>query len=554
VPTITLNKDVFERLVGKKLPLDRLKDRISMLGTDLEGIEGDKIHVEIFPNRPDLLSEQGFARAFAAFIGARPGLRKYDVKRSGEKVIVDKAVAGIRPSTACAIVKGLRLDHERIREIIQIQEKLHVTFCRNRKKAAIGIYPLEKIRMPIRYTALRPQDIRFRPLEGAREMTGLEVLDKHPAGKEYAHLLDGLDRFPAFLDDAGKVLSMPPIINSHDVGKVIEGTKDVFVECSGSDLRVLQRCLAMVVTALADMGGSIHSMDVVYDGKPVTTPDLSPRKMKLDLAYANRLLGLSLKAAEAGKLLERMGFGWEKGSVLIPAWRADILHQADLVEDIAIAYGYENFEEILPAFATIGAEDPFEAFRHRVARLMAGLGLLETSTYHLIDKEVQTTWMGHAIEAIQIVDPVSLEYNSLRAWMIPSLLAVLRENKHHEYPQRIYEMGAVFRRETGGETGIAEAVRLCALSSHAQADFTEMRQVLDYLLRALDLPYTVEEAEHASFLPGRVARVSVAGKKVAYVGELHPAALARFGLEMPTCALELNLTELFGLLEKHQGR
>ena len=152
MPVVNLNKEVFEKLVGKKLPLSELKDRISMLGTDLESI-GEEIEVEVFPNRPDMLSEQGFARAFSSFIGVKKGLKKYKVTKSGEKLIVDTSVTNVRPYTACAIVKGLTLNEERIREIIQIQEKLHISYGRNRKKAAIGIYPMEKIKFPINYLA-----------------------------------------------------------------------------------------------------------------------------------------------------------------------------------------------------------------------------------------------------------------------------------------------------------------------------------------------------------------------------------------------------------------
>ena len=128
MPTITLSKKMLEELSGKKLPLNELKDRISMLGTDLESIEGDEIIVEVFPNRPDMLSAQGFARAFSSFIGVKQGLRKYEVRKSGEKVIIDPSVKEVRPFTACAIVKGLKFDDEKIKEVIQIQEKLHITF------------------------------------------------------------------------------------------------------------------------------------------------------------------------------------------------------------------------------------------------------------------------------------------------------------------------------------------------------------------------------------------------------------------------------------------
>ena len=179
MPTVTLNKTVFEQLVGKELPLEELKDRISMLGTDLEKIEGEEIQVEIFPNRPDLLSEQGFARAFSSFINVKTGLRNYKVEESNEKVIIEESVNGVRTFTACAIIKNMQLDEEKIREIIQIQEKLHVTYGRNRKKAAIGVYPLEKIKFPVIYKADLPEKIKFQPLEVDYEMTAQQILENH---------------------------------------------------------------------------------------------------------------------------------------------------------------------------------------------------------------------------------------------------------------------------------------------------------------------------------------------------------------------------------------
>jgi len=90
MPTITLNRKIFENLVGKKLPTEKLKDRISMLGTDLEDVNEKEIIVEVFPNRPDMLSVQGLARAFSSFINVKTGLRQYKIERSNEKMIVDK--------------------------------------------------------------------------------------------------------------------------------------------------------------------------------------------------------------------------------------------------------------------------------------------------------------------------------------------------------------------------------------------------------------------------------------------------------------------------------
>ena len=242
MPTVKLNKTVFEKLVGKKLPIEKLKDRISMLGTDLEDIEGNEITVEIFPNRPDMLSEQGFARAFSSFMGIKTGLRKYKVNKSKYEVNIDKSVKDIRPYTACAVVKNLKLNDEKIREIIQIQEKLHVTLLRNRKKGAIGIYPMEEIKFPIDYLALKPREIKFQPLESKKELNGLQILQQHPTGREYAYLLEGKKLYPIFRDANKEILSMPPIINSEKTGKVSEKTKEVFIEVSGFELETQKKC------------------------------------------------------------------------------------------------------------------------------------------------------------------------------------------------------------------------------------------------------------------------------------------------------------------------
>ncbi|MFC1649079.1 phenylalanine--tRNA ligase subunit beta [Nanoarchaeota archaeon] len=342
MPTITLNKAVLLKRVGK-LSDEKLKYYISYLGTDLDNVEGNEIIVEVFPNRPDLLSEQGFARALSSFIGKTKGLSKFDVKKSGEKVIIEPSVNKVRPFTACAIVKNLKFTDEKIIEIINVQEKLHLTFGRNRRKVAIGIYPMEKIKTPIYYRALQPNDIRFVPLESWEEMSGNIILEKHPKGREYAHLLEGQDKYPVFMDADEKVLSMPPIINSHDVGKIGKKTKDVFIECSGHDLKTLQMALNMLVTTLADMGGKVYSMDLMYGNKKVVTPNLKPWTIKVDVDYVNKKLGLELNKTQIKELLGKMGYGYEKEKALVPAYRADIMHQIDIVEDIAIAYGYDNF-------------------------------------------------------------------------------------------------------------------------------------------------------------------------------------------------------------------
>jgi phenylalanyl-tRNA synthetase beta chain len=549
MPTVKLNKGVFQKLVGRELSDDELREQIPMIGTDLEGIDGDEISVEIFPNRPDMLSEQGFARAFSSFIGVKPGLRKYDVKSSGSRVVIDRSVQDVRPFTACAIVRNIGFNDERIREIIQVQEKLHMTFGRNRKKLAIGIYPLEKIKLPIRYFAEDPNKVRFQPLDFPGEITALQVLSQHPTGREYAHLLEGKDRFPFFADAGGSILSMPPIINSHSTGKVSEETREVFIECSGFDFNTCNICLNIIVTALADMGGEIFSMDLDFPDGRKTTPDLDPRKMKLDVPFINRLLGLHLSEQIMVGLLARMGYGFDMGFVLVPAYRADILHMVDLAEDVAVAYGYGRFEPDIPRVATIGSESGIEVLKRKVAEVLVGLGLIETSSYNLSNADDQNLKMGTNLSLVELESAVNADYNVLRAWMLPSLMNVLSDNKSKEYPQHIFESNACFALDESSDTGVGEFTRLAVALCGPDSDFTRIKQVLDFLMSSLGAKYGSREADHPSFIPGRVARISVAGVDIAYLGEVHPQVLAEWGIEMPVAAFELNITEMSRILK-----
>ncbi|MBN4049210.1 phenylalanine--tRNA ligase subunit beta [archaeon AH-315-M20] len=548
MPTININRKVFEHYVGKKLPIDKLKDRISYLGTDLEDVNDREIVVEIFPDRPDMLSVQGFARAFSSFIGVKTGLRKYKVEHSKEKMIVDSSVANVRPYTACAIVKDMHFDDEKIKEVIDIQEKLHITYGRNRRKVAIGIYPFEKIKTPITFLAQNPKDIVFQPLEFPRKINALQILKQHPAGKDYGHLLEGKEKFPVFRDANNEILSIPPIINSHKTGKINEKTKDVFIECSGFDFEVMKRCLNMIVCALYEMGSKVYSMDLIYGNKKFVTPDLKPEKMKVDIAYINKWLGLDLKENEIKKLFERMGYDYRNKKVLIPAYRADIIHQVDLAEDIATAYGYENVESLIPHVATIAEENKFEIFKNKVADLLVGLGFLETSTYNLTNKEFQCKKMNAEIPLIELANSISSDYNILRAWIMPSLIEILSNNKHYEYPQKIFTIGNIFKKNNKFETNVEENERLATAIASGNTDYTEIRQVLDYLFRSLGLKYEVNVVEHGSFIDGRVGRVNVKGKNVAYVGEISPIVLENWELENPVTAFELNLTELFEVI------
>lgn len=543
---VKFNKKIFEKEIGK---LDEvMQNKIAMFGTTVEQISENEIEIEVNPNRPDLLSYQGFRRSFLNFTEKDKGLKRYDLKKPEKdyEVIVDSSVKEVRPYTACAIVKKLNLDNEKIKELIDIQEKLHFTVGRKRRKLAVGIYPLEKIKLPITYAALEPDKIKFIPLEANKEMSGLEILQRHPTGRDYAHLLAGKSKFPVFIDADKNILSMPPIINSQLTGKITEKTKEVFVECSGFDMWILEKCLNIIVTSLAEIGGEIYQMKV----SSKTTPDLKTEKRKISFENINNLLGLNLNEKQIKKFLEKMGHNYLDKEVETPSWRVDILHEVDLIEDIAIAYGYDNFVPEMPQISTIGQENSKEIIKKKISEILSGLNMLEISNYHLTNKKDQFEKIGISEKQEKNfieVEESKTDYNILRKDLTHYLLKTFSENTDSEYPQRIFETGRVF--ELNASKKIIEKEKLSV--ALVPGNFTEIKQVLFHLFNMLGLNVALKEPERfpVHFIDGRVAEISLEnGQSIGYLGEIHPKILKNWKIKMPMALFEIELEEIFNKL------
>ena len=538
---VNLNKADLKKIIGN-VEDEKIDEILSMFGTAVESISKEKVEVEVAPNRPDMLSQQGLIRALKSYTEKETGLKKYKIlpPQKNYKVKISSSVKSIRPCTACAIVKNLSFNDEKIKEIIDIQEKLHTTIGRNRKKVAIGIYPLEKITLPITYTAKKPEQIKFIPLDAEKEMTARQILQKHPTGRDYAHLLEPYNLYPLFIDAKSSILSMPPIINSNETGRITEQTNELFVECSGHNQETLNKVLNIIITTLADQGGQVYQMKI----NNITTPDLSPEKMKISLDNINKLLGLDLKESALQKLLQKMGYNYSKGKVEIPAWRTDILHEVDIAEDVAIAYGYDKLTPQIPKVATIAQESPESKLKTKISEILIGLGLLEISSYHLIKKdEAELMSLQNKIE----LQDSKTEYKILRPSLLIPALRILAENKDHEYPQKLFESGIVFSPNPEKETGIQENQNLLIIS--APGNFTELKQILDYLTKMLAISYAIEESTHPSLIEGRTASIKINNQEVGYLGELHPGTLKKWGVKMPASVLEISLEEIFNILK-----
>jgi len=554
VPVITVNKDDFCNLLGKDMSMEDIENRLPMIGVSWEGIEGNEFSVEVNPNRPDMLSVEGLARAFSSFMNIKTGLREYKTEKSIYLVSVDSSTKDVRPFIVCAVVTDLTLTDELIKSLMQIQEKLHLTHCRKRCKAAIGIHDLDKIKFPANYTT-KEKSFKFIPLGEKEEMTLDEILGKTSKGKDYGYVIKDRERYPILIDSDDKVMAMPPIINSiHTM--IDENTKNLFIDVTGTDEKTINEVLNIVVTALADRDGMINAVKVKYPSGIIETPNLKKMMMNLEVAYVNKLLGLNLSIYEMIEYLQKMGLDAievnKNLQVLIPCYRTDIMHAMDLVEEIAIGYGYDRFEPKIPNISTIGEENELESFTKKLRSFLVGYGLQEVITFMLTNKENSYKKMlMKEKDLIKMANPKTEDYSIIRSWLLPSLIEILWKNRHREYPQNIFELGDVIELDDSTDTGAKTKRRLSIVLSHSKASFSEIKSVVENILSNLKIKdYRIEESELPCFIPGRAGKIVIGDKTLGRFGEIHPQVLTNWGLEMPTAACEVCVDLLFDLINK----
>ena len=554
MPKFDVSKDDLERLVGESFTVEEWEDLFLYAKCELDDVweEDGRIYFKADSkdtNRPDLWSAEGIARQIKWALGKARGLPEYEVEESGVEVYVDEKLASIRPYGVYALVEGLSLDEEALRQMINLQEKVALTFGRRRREVAIGIFDFDKVKPPIYYRAADRNE-KFIPLGFEEELTLDEILEKHEKGREYGHLIKDKPYYPLLVDSEGNVLSMPPVINSELTGRVTENTRNVFVDITGWDLKKIMLALNVVVTAMAERGGKIRSVRVIYKDFEIRTPDLTPKSFEVEIDYIRKLTGVELSDGEIKELLERMFYDVEladgKARLRYPAFRDDIMHPRDVLEDVLIAYGYNEIEPEEPKLVVQGKGDEFIDFENAVRELMIGFGLQEVMTFNLTNKDAQFTRMNIPYEdLVEIENPISPKWSALRRWLLPSLMEFLSLNTHEEYPQRIFEVGKATLIDEDRETKTVSESKLAVAIAHPRVTFTEAKEILDSVMRHLGTDYRIEGIEHGSFIPGRAGRILVGDKEVGIIGEIHPQVLENWGIEMPVAAFEIFLRPFY---------
>lgn len=556
----TKEKMLFD-LLGREYTDDELEQVFPRAKAELD--EHDKengvFKIELNDtNRPDLWSAMGLARLLKNY--ENPQVKTYDFFSSkcytadsqGRKLIVGDRAKEVREFSCGFIASGKVVDEDILLTLIQSQEKLCFNFGRKRKTIAMGIYRNNLIQYPIHYDGADPDKTHFVPLHMDEDLSLREILEKHPKGQEYGYIIKDKPVYPYLFDDAGKTLSMPPIINSAYVGAVEVGDDNLFVEMSGPGLRDILLCASIMAVDMADLGFKIEPITVVYPyetefGKEITVPYYFQDSQSCTLEDIRRVLGEDIDADEARDALLRMGvYSVAEGNkihITCPEYRNDFLHPVDVVEDVMIGYGLENFEPTIPRDFTVGRLTPAEELGRKAKDIMVGMGFQEMIYNYLGSRREYVDNMHIKGEkVIMIANPMSENFEAVRPSIIPSLLESESMSGHATYPHNIFEVGKVAFLEPSDNSGTVTRNNLGFMSADSTVGFNEANSFINTLMYFLRVEYTIAAPEDdPRFIPGRCAEIIVGGKKVGVFGEVHPAVLESWGCGMPAIVGEIDL-------------
>lgn len=559
MPKIEVPEKLFFSLAGREYTDDEMNDIFPVAKAELDGREEGSIKIELNDtNRPDLWSVAGVARALKTYESGE--IPEYNFFSSASKTmdcggrvhIDDESALGIRDFSISFAADGCRVTEDLLVNLIQSQEKLCQNFGRKRKTIAIGIFRSDLIKYPVHYYGADPDKTAFVPLGMTEKLTLREILEKHPKGKEYGHIIADKPRYPYLTDDEGETLSFSPIINSARAGAVQVGDENLFVDISGPIIDDILLAASILACDMADLGFRILPVKVTLArdtkyGREITVPYYFQQETSCPLDFVEKELGLKLSAQECIDALRRMGVRASvKDDVITvrcPEYRNDFLHAVDIVEDIMIGHGLGRFEPVMPSDFTLGYLSGAEEYSRKVKKLMVGLGFQEMMYNYLGSRKEYVENMHISDEKVVfIANPMSENYEVVRPSILPSLLESESVSGHAVYPHRIFELGKVCYKDDSDNSGTVTKNNLGFLAADNQIGFNEASSYVNTLLYFLRIDYTLEPADgDQRFIEGRAARVISGGRQIGVYGEVHPQVLESWGCSMPAVMAEFDL-------------
>jgi phenylalanyl-tRNA synthetase beta chain len=539
---ISLNE--LYKLLNKNLSEEELNEYLLNIKCELDEVNGNNAKIEVKDfNRIDLYSLAGIARELKGILNIETGIPKFEVKDSDYYLIVDKEILNVRPYIVGAIVKNVKLNEDRLKDLIQLQEKISQSFGRNRQKVAIGTHNFDLIKFPVYYKLTDPET-RFIPLGFNKELSLREILENTEAGKKYSYILNKYNRYPILIDSDNNIISFPPIINSNKIGKLDINTKNIFIDVSGTDLEKILLALNVIVLTLKDFGGEIYSINVIYLDKKIKTPELKVIKKEMDLNKIRKYLGIELDYNEIIKHLnrKRMNAKIENNKLIVEYlnYRDDILSEYDIIEEILISYGYNNLKPREIKIYTKGGLSKERKIMNNIRKIMVSMGCTEIYTPILSNKDINSL-LNDDREIIELINPSSSSYNSIRVYLLTSFLQLLSENNELKFPAKIFELNRVSYIKNNK---IIEDLDLLYIYSNYEVSVNNSLKVLKRLFKELRINFDIRNSNHKFLIDGRQGDIFVNNENIGWIGEINPNILEKLGIKYPLTGFEISIKEL----------
>ncbi|XP_067307391.1 phenylalanine--tRNA ligase beta subunit [Pseudorasbora parva] len=586
MPTVSVKRDLLFEALGQTYTDEEFDELCFEFGLELDEITSEKdiisreqgdekaegasdvvlYKIDVPANRYDLLCLEGLVRGLQVFKERMdaPRYKRVSPANGGEpqRLVITEETASVRPHAVAAVLRNITFTQERYDSFIELQEKLHQNVCRKRTLVAIGTHDLDTISGPFTYTAKPPADIRFQPLNQSKEYTATELMSLYKADshlRHYLHIIESEPLYPIIYDSNGVVLSMPPIINGNH-SKISLNTKNVFIECTATDLTKAKITLDMVVTMFSEYCEepfTVEEAEVVYpDGRLCVYPELAYRTETLSGDFINKKVGIDESAESIAQLLTRMCLKSEVSDegnqiqVEIPPTRSDVIHACDIMEDAAIAYGFNNIVRSTPRTYTVANQLPLNKLTELLRQDLAAAGFTEALTFALCSQEDIADKLGKNIaetRAVHISNPKTAEFQVARTSLLAGLLKTVAANRKMPLPLKLFEISDVVLKDETKDVGARNNRRLCAVYYNKSPGFEVIHGLLDRVMQLLDVKpgrsqgYHIQAAQDSTFFPGRCAEIFSRGKSIGHLGVLHPDVISRFELTMPCSAIDIDI-------------
>lgn len=554
MPSVAIEKDLLMRSIGKAIGEEELENVVFDFGVELDDTyeEDGKImyKFDVPANRYDLLCLEGFSTALKAYMSVEL-FRDLNVVEGDVTVFRKKTHE--REHIACAIIRGIEFDKNKYESFIAYQDKLHSSIGRNRSLVAIGTHDLSTLKGKITYQSEKLAEIEFVPLRCGADASSVKGTDmenfysKDKKLSKYFSLLSDSERAVVF-KCGSEVMSLPPIINSEKT-KISIDTRDVFIEVTGTDLNKVNTTLKYILYNFR--GASVESVRIQFEdskeGHTLITPIFNNAKYEISLEQISKKVDLKLTAQEAKALLERMLYKVEingsKLNVHVYDVRSDVLHECDVLEDIAIAYGFNNFEYRCPAIYTVGCETRMNKFSDKIRQELAIFGFIEVLTLTLLSKAENVI---DADSAVVLENPKSKEYEVVRTSLLPGILKSVASNLHAKIPIKVFEVADVVLLDENADEGARNERRVCCVLASNRSLLEDVQGPLSMLFEKCGISnFSYELSSDERYLENQNAVVKIGDQAVGTMGVLHPSICKQFEIPYAASSFEIDLELLF---------